>query len=67
MGYTLNENDVEQLVVRYNNAKAESERLEKIGNPECRFECGKATALEGVLAMLGFEYTEMRSKYWNGQ
>lgn len=67
MGYTLSENDVEQLIIRYNNAKAESERLEKIGNPECRFECGKAIALEGVLDMLGFEYTEMRRKYWNGQ
>ena len=67
MGYTLSENDVEQLVVRYNNAKAESERLQKIGNPECRFECGRALALEGVLAMLGFEYEEVRRKYWNGQ
>lgn len=64
MEYTLTEKDVEQLVIRYNNAKAESKRLQSVGNPECRFECGRALALEGVLRMLGFEYEEMSREYW---
>lgn len=64
MGYTLTEKDVEQLIVRYNNAKAESKRLQNIGHPECRFEFGKALALEAVLRMLGFEYEEVSREYW---
>lgn len=64
MGYTLIEKDVEQLITRYNNAKAESKRLQNIGNPECRFEFGRALALEGVLRMLGFDYEEVGREYW---
>jgi hypothetical protein len=69
MEYILTEKDVEQLIARYNNAKAESKRLQNIGNPECRFECGRALALEGVLRMLGFEYEEVGREYWinNGE
>jgi len=64
MEYKLTEKDVEQLITRYNNAKAESKRLQNIGNPECRFEFGKALALEDVLRMLGLDYEEVGRKYW---
>lgn len=64
MEYTLTERDIEQLIARYNNAKTESKRLQNIGNPECRFEFGRALALECVLRMLGFEYEEVGREYW---
>ena len=64
MEYTLTEKDVEQLIIKYNNAKAESKRLQSVGNPECRFEFGKALALESVLRMLGFNYEEVGREYW---
>ena len=65
--YTLTEQDVEQIITRYNNAKAETNRLQNEGDPECRFECGRALALEGVLRMLGFDYEEVSRKYWIGE
>ena len=65
--YTLTERDVEQIITRYNNAKAETNRLQSEGKLECRFECGRALALEGVLRMLGFDYEEVGRKYWIGE
>ncbi len=57
---TLTPRDVEQIVIRYKNAKRESKRLQEKADPECRFEAGRAYALEGILRMLGIdEYTEM--------
>lgn len=64
MEYTLTEKDVEQLIIKYNNAKAESKRLQSVGHPERRFEFGRALALEGVLRMLGFDYEEVGREYW---
>lgn len=61
MSYTLTDKDVEQLIVRYKNAKAESKQLQKRGNCECRFEAGRAYALESVLRDLGFDYTDVAS------
>jgi len=63
--HVLSDADFEQLLARYNNAKAESKRLQSIGNPECRFEFGRALALEGVLRLLGcFDYDEIGREYW---
>lgn len=53
--------DVKQLITRYENAKAESKRLQRQSNPECRFEAGKAYALESVLRDLGLDYTDVAS------
>lgn len=59
--YTLTDKDVEQLVVRYENAKMESKRLQRMGNSECRFEAGRAYALESVLRDIGLDYTDVAS------
>ena len=57
---TLTPREVEQIVTRYKNAKQESKRLQEIADPECRFEAGRAYALEGILRMLGVDkYTEI--------
>ena len=61
MTYTLSSEDIEQLVTRYENAKVVSMELQRKGNPECRFESGKAYALEGMLRMIGFDYTDVAS------
>lgn len=61
MAYTLSDREIEQLITRYENAKAESKRLQRIGNPECRFEAGRAYALESVLRDIGLDYTEVAS------
>lgn len=61
MTYLLEECDIEQIITRYKNAKNESKRLQKIANPECRFEAGRAYALEGILRMIGLNYTEVAS------
>jgi len=61
MEYNLSSGDIEQIIVRYDNAKIESKRLQKIGNPECRFEAGRAYALEGILRMIGLDYTDIAS------
>lgn len=61
MTYLLEECDIEQIITRYENAKNESKRLQKIANPECRFEAGRAYALEGILRMIGLNYTEVAS------
>ncbi len=61
MTYLLTENDIAQIIVRYENAKNESKRLQKIANPECRFEAGRAYALEGILRMIGLDYTDVAS------
>ena len=58
--YLLTNGDIEQIIARYKNAKAESKRLQRIGNPECRFEAGRAYALEGILRMIDIDdYTDM--------
>lgn len=61
MTYLLEESDIKQIIIRYENAKNESKRLQKIANPECRFEAGRAYALEGILRMIGLNYTEVTS------
>lgn len=61
MTYLLEECDIKQIITRYENAKNESKRLQKIANPECRFEAGRAYALEGILRMIGLNYTEVAS------
>lgn len=61
MTYTLSEKEIEQLITRYENAKAESKRLQKVGNSECRFEAGRAYALESVLRDIGLDYTDVTS------
>ena len=61
MTYLLEESDIKQIIIRYENAKNESKRLQKIANPECRFEAGRAYALEGILRMIGLDYTEVAS------
>lgn len=61
MAYTLSDREIEQLITRYENAKAESKRLQRIGNTECRFEAGRAYALESVLRDIGLDYTEVAS------
>ena len=61
MTYLLTENDIAQIIVRYENARIESKRLQKIAHPECRFEAGRAYALEGILRMIGLDYTDVAS------
>ena len=62
--YTLDKNDVDQIFARYNNAKALAAQYKQDENPEYKFEYGKAYALECVLAMLGFDYEEIRKEHW---
>lgn len=57
--YLLSNNEIEQLVTRYNNAKNRYKKLRDEGNPEWQFECGRAYALEGVLRMVGLVYHEV--------
>ena len=57
--YTLSNGDIQQLINRYENAKAIYKMQREDGNPEWQFECGRAYALEGVLRMLGFFYDEV--------
>lgn len=45
MEYLLTNENIQQLIVRYNNAKAEYRRLKNEGNPDWQFECGRAYAL----------------------
>lgn len=61
MTYTLTEKDVDMIITRYNNAKAVSKLLQRSGNPESRFEAGRAYALEGILRDLGFDLTDVAS------
>ena len=63
----ISDADIQQLIIRYENAKMESKRLQAVGNPECRFEFGRALALEAVLRILGFDYTEVSKEHWIGE
>ena len=62
--YTLDKKDVGQIIIRYQNAIEMSDMYRDNDDPEYRFECGRAYALEGVLAMLGIDHTKARSAYW---
>lgn len=61
MAYIMSDGEIQQLIIRYENAKAESKRLQRVGNSECRFEAGRAYALESVLRDVGLDYTDMAS------
>lgn len=61
MSYTLSDRDIEQIITRYENAKVESKRLQRQANPECRFEAGRAYALESILRDIGLDYTDVAS------
>lgn len=62
--FTISKNDVNNIIIKYHNAKRALEELQKAGNPECRFELGRALALEYVLSLLGYKYEEIRRQYW---
>lgn len=58
----LNDANVEQLKIKYENAKQTSkENLSKGNAYDAHYEYGKAEALESVLRMLGYNYTEIAS------
>lgn len=57
--HVLSSGDIQQLIIRYENAKTEYKKLRVEGNPEWQFECGRAYALEGVLRMIGLFYDEV--------
>lgn len=61
MAYIMSDGEIQQLITRYENAKAESKRLQRVANPECRFEAGRAYALESVLRDIGLDYTDVAS------
>lgn len=61
---TLTQQDVEQIIIKYNNAKIVMKEYQEQNNPEYNIEYGKALAFESVLAMLGFDFEEIRRKYW---
>lgn len=65
--YTLTQREVDQIVVMYNNAKTTMREYQEQNNPEYKFEYGRALALESVLEMIGFDFDEMRRKYWTGK
>lgn len=60
-GYNLSSNDIEQIKIRYNNAKTMAYEYKKKSSEytEYIFELGRAFALEGILRMLGYDYTEV--------
>ena len=62
--YTLTQNEVEQIVTRYTNSKLAIKEYQEQGNSEYKLEYGRALALESVLEMLGFDFEEVRRKYW---
>lgn len=62
--YTLTQREVDQIVVRYNNAKTAMRECREQNNPDYKLEYGRALALESVLEMIGFDFQEMRRKYW---
>lgn len=61
MAYIMSDGEIQQLITRYENAKAESKRLQRVADPECRFEAGRAYALESVLRDIGLDYTDVAS------
>lgn len=61
--YTLTQREVDQIVVRYNNAKTAMREYQEQNNPDYKLEYGRALALESVLEMIGFDFQEMRRKY----
>lgn len=61
MVYIMSDGEIQQLITRYENAKAESKRLQRVADPECRFEAGRAYALESVLRDIGLDYTDVAS------
>lgn len=65
--YTLSQRDVDQIVARYTNAKLAMKEYQEQNNPEYKIEYGRALALEGILEVLGFDFAEMRRKYWTGK
>lgn len=48
MGYVLSDGDIQQLINRYNNAKNEYNRLRSAGDPEWKFECGRAYGMSNL-------------------
>lgn len=62
--YALASRDIEQIVTKYNNAKAAMKEYHEQNNSEYNIEYGKALAFESVLVMLGFDLEEVRRKYW---
>ena len=60
--YDMTGADVEQIKIRYENAKMMAQKHkenERQDYTEYIFELGRAFALEGILRMLGFDYTEI--------
>ena len=60
--YELSEADIDQIKVRYENAKIMAQKHkenERSEYTEYVFELGRAFALEGILRMLGFDYVEI--------
>lgn len=59
--HEMSEADIDQIKTRYENAKimAYKHKGNSTEYTEYVFELGKAFALEGVLRMLGFDYTEI--------
>jgi len=60
LGYLLTPWDIEQIKIEYENAKMIArESLRQNDMLVCIREGGKAAALESVLRMIGFDYTEV--------
>lgn len=59
----MTQREVDQIVVRYNNAKTAMREYQEQNNPDYKLEYGRALALESVLEMIGFDFQEMRRKY----
>lgn len=60
--YELSEADIDQIKIRYENAKIMAQKHkqnEQSEYTEYIFELGRAFALEGILRMLGFDYVEV--------
>lgn len=62
--YTLRQKEVDQIITKYINAKTAMKEYQEQGNPEYKIEYGRSLALESVLEILGFDFEEMRRKYW---
>lgn len=58
--FALSSGDVDQIKIRYANAKAMALKHRNEKNSDYWYEYGKAIALEGMLRLLGFtEYTDV--------
>lgn len=60
MEYTLNNADIEQIKIRYENAKKFAKKYKEEGKEtDFQFEVGRAYALEGILRDIGLFYDEV--------